>query len=296
MTRNLRSPLLYAGTSASIVNLAVQLIVVASGAADYHDLLFVSHTLIVGGILSVIWLVVTAIRKKILDRQQCGFLITALFIIFSAGIVDMTRYYSSTTQDVSRISRGGLFLFVAILAVYEFRKLLTIQTRGDRAEEMRRLAMEDTLTGLLNRTAFSRYEEELKERGEGRCLFVQLDVNYLKKVNDSYGHAEGDRHIKAAADVIRESFGKYGKVYRVGGDEFIAVLDGRDCSGDYVRAVTAFRVGQQRYNETVKPPVKLLIACGMAEYDFSARDPEAAEHLADARMYENKKSLKLANT
>ncbi|MBR2085910.1 MAG: GGDEF domain-containing protein [Oscillospiraceae bacterium] len=295
LTGSLKSPLLYLGTSASVANLGLQLIGVGLGYADYHDLLFLSHALIVTGIISVVWLVTQAIRQERLSRDQCGFLISALVSIFITGMVDMVRYYFSMNRDVSQISRIGLFLFVAILTVYEFRKLLNIQSKGEMAEKLRRLALEDSLTGLLNRTAFNHFEEQLKGQSNGRCLFVQLDVNYLKKVNDTYGHTEGDRHIIAAASIIHETFGKYGKVYRVGGDEFVAVLDGADCEREYLQAVTAFRVKQQQYNDRVDPPVKLAIACGMAEYDLGDQNPEAAERLADARMYENKKSLKLAN-
>ena len=295
LTGSMDSRLLYLGTGASVANLGLQLIGVGLGYADYHDMLFLSHALIVTGIVSVIWLVVQAIRHERLSRDQCGFLISALVSIFITGMVDMMRYYFTMNRDVSQISRIGLFLFVAILTVYEFRKLLNIQSKGEMAEKLRRLALEDSLTGLLNRTAFNHFEEQLKEQNNGKCLFVQLDVNYLKKVNDTYGHTEGDRHIIAAASIIHETFGKYGKVYRVGGDEFVAVLDGTECEREYLQAVTAFRVKQQQYNDRVNPPVKLAIAYGMAEYDLGDQNPEAAERLADARMYENKKSLKLAN-
>lgn len=295
LTKNLDSLLLHVCISASVMNLILQLTGVLRGVADYHDLLFLSHTLIVIGVVAVVYFVGKAIRQKQLTQEQRSFLLSALAIIFSTGLIDMIRYFFTDSQDVARLSRFGLFLFVMILAVYEYRKLLNIQTQGDKAEELHHLAMEDSLTGLLNRTAFNYFEASLKERTEGKCMFVQLDVNYLKKVNDTYGHSEGDRHILAAASVLRESFGQYGKVYRVGGDEFIAVLDSGNCDQEYILAVTAFRVKQQQYNERMNPPVPLQIACGMAEYDFSTRNPEAAERLADTRMYENKKSLKLAN-
>ena len=295
LTRNMQSLLLHIGTGLSVVNFFIQFSLVLNGTADYHNLLFLSHGLIVLGIVFVSILIAQAIRQNRLDREQRGFLISAVSIIFVSGLLDMIRYYSSNAPDASRVTRVGLFLFVTILAVYEFHKLLNIQSRGEQAEELQRLAMEDTLTGLYNRTAFNYFEQQLKSRTSGKCLFIQLDVNFLKKVNDTYGHAEGDRHIIAAATILKDSFGQYGKVYRVGGDEFIAVLEGINCADDYIRAVTVFRVGQQRYNETAKPPVELQIACGMAEYDCSAQNPEEAERLADSRMYENKKSLKLAS-
>ena len=295
LTKNMNSPLLHLGTALSVINLLVQFGVVWTGLEDYHNMLFMSHGLIICGIVFVCILIWQAIRLKKLNHDQKYFLISAISIIFASGALDMLRYYVNSSSDASQVTRIGLFLFVSILAVYEFRKLMNIQTRGEQADEMRRLAMEDPLTGLYNRTAFNHYEESLKTRSGGKCLFVQLDVNYLKKVNDTYGHAEGDRHINAAATVIKESFGQFGKVYRVGGDEFIVVMEGRNCDQEYIRAVTTFRVKQNQYNESQHPPIVLQIACGMAEYQFSDRNPEIAERLADSRMYENKKSLKLAN-
>lgn len=295
LTKSMDSPLLHIGTGLCVANLFIQFGAVWNGIEDYHNMLYLSHVLIVVGIAFVGILIWKAIRRNAIDREQRQFLIGAITIIFAAGLLDMIRYYVNSTVDASQITRIGLFVFVCILSVYEFRKLMNIQSKGEMAEEMRRLAMEDPLTGLLNRTAFNRFEEDVKKRTGGKCLFVQLDVNYLKKVNDTYGHSEGDRHIVAAATILKESFGQYGKVYRVGGDEFIAVLESKECDQEYLRAVTAFRVKQQQYNDRVNPPVKLQIACGMAEYDFSDCNPEEAERLADTRMYENKKSLKLAN-
>ena len=53
---------------------------------------------------------------------------------------------------------------------------------------------------------------------------MSLDLNGLKRVNDSYGHVAGDELICAAADCMKNSFNEYGKVYRVGGDEFVVII------------------------------------------------------------------------
>ena len=56
----------------------------------------------------------------------------------------------------------------------------------------------------------------------------KLDINFLKKVNDEYGHAEGDRHIINASHIIRESFENIGESFRTGGDEFIVITKSCD--------------------------------------------------------------------
>lgn len=125
-------------------------------------------------------------------------------------------------------------------------------------------------------------EKELRKRTSGQVLFVHFDVNFLKKVNDEYGHAEGDRHLKATAKVLSDSFAEFGKVYRLGGD----------LTEHYQQGISKLEQAQTEYNETQSPPVPLQIAHGMAEYDCSQRDPEIAERLADSRMYEHKRSMK----
>ncbi|MBQ3921111.1 MAG: GGDEF domain-containing protein, partial [Firmicutes bacterium] len=94
-----------------------------------------------------------------------------------------------------------------------------------REENLIRISMTDEMTRLYNRRC---YDEDLKEitktgLSEDLVLF-SVDVNGLKKVNDTKGHAAGDELIKGAADCLALSVGNQGKVYRTGGDEFMAIV------------------------------------------------------------------------
>lgn len=274
-----------------ILNFFAQFFGVPAGWYEYVDMLKVSHALIIIGMPVVIYLIVRSIREKKIDRSQRIYLISALGVIFLSGIADMVRYYAIRSSDPSSVTRIGLVVFAAIFTVYEFRQLVDAHIKSHETEMMRRLAMEDTLTGIYNRTAFTFFEKELLERQKGKCLFIHLDVNFLKKVNDTYGHAEGDRHIIAAARIIKESFGKSGRCFRVGGDEFFVILDGKELQEEYARGLEKFRELIAEYNKE-EHPVPLSIAHGYAEYDCAAQNPEDAERLADSRMYENKKQMK----
>lgn len=83
----------------------------------------------------------------------------------------------------------------------------------------------DELTGFFNRSA---YESDIKILEEGAIddnfVYVSVDVNSLKNVNDSFGHNAGDELLIGAADCLKKCFEPYGKVYRTGGDEFIALI------------------------------------------------------------------------
>lgn len=83
----------------------------------------------------------------------------------------------------------------------------------------------DELTGLLNRRA---YEEDIYQHdvipATEHFVSMSLDVNGLKVVNDTLGHAAGDELLIGASQCMKKSLGPYGQLYRTGGDEFIAIL------------------------------------------------------------------------
>ena len=291
-TGNRTNKLLHFFMALSMLNFLCQAICVPLGIIDYTDATPIDHLMLVLGLLLITYFIIKAVREKAIDRSQRLYLISALGVIAFTGMADMVRYYTFRSPDSYFVTRIGLVLFVVILTVYEFRQFVTGQMKIRETEVMQRLAMEDMLTGLGNRTAFVYYEKELLSRQEGICLFIHLDVNYLKKVNDTYGHAEGDRHIIAAANAIRGSFGEYGRCFRVGGDEFFVVIEGDGCRESYAEAVPKFKSLQSEYNESEQPPVPLSIAHGIAEYDCADCSPEEAEKLADSRMYEDKKNIK----
>ena len=150
----------------------------------------------------------------------------------------------------------------------------------------------DALTGVRSRHSYLEDEKEIN--GEisagmsGTFGLLFCDLNGLKHINDTYGHAEGDEFIKEACRTICHIF-KRSPVYRVGGDEFIVLLRGEDFENrEYLyKMVTSLNYAQEVGR-------KVVIACGMAEYQ-PGTDSAVSDlyKRADAAMYENKKQLKL---
>src|SRR5581483_9052415 len=102
-----------------------------------------------------------------------------------------------------------------------------ISERKRAERELRRLADQDALTGLLNRRGFlDGVQRELRrmQRAEERGALLSLDLDNFKQVNDSAGHAAGDRVLRATADVLRQRLRATDVVGRLGGDEFAALL------------------------------------------------------------------------
>ena len=93
------------------------------------------------------------------------------------------------------------------------------------------MAFVDSLTGLKNRTALAEWEKrinlKIEERGMKDFAIVFADVNNLKEANDVFGHESGDILLNDAAKQIGNVF-KHSPVFRIGGDEFVVILDGAD--------------------------------------------------------------------
>ena len=104
--------------------------------------------------------------------------------------------------------------------------LTDISAQIDREQELRQQAQQDPLTGLYNRAGVKLINARLEQISRG-VLFM-LDLDDFKSVNDSYGHAAGDKLLIAVARILEETFRADDIVARVGGDEFIALMSGSD--------------------------------------------------------------------
>ena len=92
--------------------------------------------------------------------------------------------------------------------------------------ERRKISITDDMTGIFNRRAYDEDCMKIVETNSvSRMTLIMMDVNGLKYVNDTYGHVAGDELLIGAAKCIQTAMGEYGKVYRTGGDEFVALLE-----------------------------------------------------------------------
>ena len=151
----------------------------------------------------------------------------------------------------------------------------------------------DALTGVKSKHAFIEAEKNwnalLQQHKAEPFAVVWCDLNGLKTVNDTRGHQAGDEYIREACHVICNVF-KHSPVYRVGGDEFVAVLTG----ADYENRASLLQ-GFSSANEEHVRSDGVSIACGMSELRReSDRCFGDVVERADAAMYEDKKRLKLS--
>ena len=153
-------------------------------------------------------------------------------------------------------------------------------------------AYRDQLTGVKSKHAYSEDEANLDRRvaaGAAEAFALVLcDVNDLKTVNDTLGHAAGDELIRAGCRRVCTTFA-HSPVYRYGGDEFVAILRG----SDYERRRELVTKMASYNREHVGDSESVIVACGMAEY-IKGADTCVANVFkrADEAMYQNKKELK----
>ncbi len=277
-------------------NFILCLICLTSGITDFANLLILSHAIIAIGIGFMVFMFVREMKMGNIKDNRYRYILLAFSILFATGLIDMFRYYlPGRVEDTAAATRLGLTVFFIVLLVYETTSLYDTNRRSIESDIQARLARVDGLTGLSNRLAFNECEVVLQNDGSGKCLLVQFDVNDLKKVNDKYGHLEGDRRILAAADAIKTTFGTFSGTwcFRTGGDEFMAIMTGPDVEKDYEKALAQFEAYIEDYNNTEKPEVPLSIPCGMAVYESGkGASLVVAERLADDRMYARKVELK----
>lgn len=116
-----------------------------------------------------------------------------------------------------------------------------------------------------------------------------FDINNLKKCNDRYGHAEGDKLIKNASRSIRETFGGFGQCYRIGGDEFAVVI--YDTSKEAIEGgIEKWKQNLDKMNESL--PIHVEISYGYAIRDSLEISEQEVFKTADANMYRMKQQMK----
>jgi len=157
------------------------------------------------------------------------------------------------------------------------------------------LAYTDALTGVKSKTAYieeiRKIEQNLQE-GFNQFGLVFFDLNGLKNMNDTYGHDAGDAYIKNACRLICTTY-KHSPVFRIGGDEFAAILTGQDLlnSGKLMRR---FYERMEIINRDAQRPYeKVSVAAGMAVFKEGIdTDFQSVFKRADDNMYKNKTAIK----
>ena len=216
-------------------------------------------------------------------------------LIHESVILDQIRDISKNNLSTNRNQIAFALiamLFLAAVLLLELRTLSKVKLEAEKetSKTFQNMANTDSMTGVRNKHAYSVYEGAINlkiQNGEIQKLAVVVcDINGLKFINDTQGHAAGDQLIKDACAMICEYF-THGAVFRVGGDEFVVVLQ--------EKGYATMNEVLGELNEKVEANIKdngVVVSMGSSVLqpgDQQLRDVFAR---ADHMMYERKKELK----
>lgn len=269
-----------------------------SGVRDMHSMLaFTSVFSVTTDLMMSVWLISKCIKLKRSGNALINCLLITLGIILRSNctVLETVRSLRADRLDRAGLIRVGMILLCVCFAIGSQIETYRIVEQGLKFDLVSKLAYSDGLTGLGNRTAYLESVETYKNiyKEFKQLGVVYLDVNDLKKVNDNLGHEYGDKLIRTAAKIIEDSFGAFGKPYRVGGDEFCVLMTGNNIEENYKKALVSFQELLEEENNKGTNEYTIRIAHGFSICeDVSENGVEEAIAKADSEMYKNKAMLK----
>lgn len=250
------------------------------------------QTILVGGLL--FFLVVLLMNLKF-SKLESRLSVAGLLVVIICAAYDMlgynlARYFGREELRINGVSSSGIMILICILFLSFYFEMTQKMMEQKERDFLIKSAYTDELTRLHNRRYCMEYMNRLQEERNFSYTVICFDVNNLKVVNDTYGHAKGDVLLKCAADVLAETFENYGFVARMGGDEFVAVVTIADES-QIMLLIEKFLENVARKNRVTKD-LNMSIAYGYASGSQNTGSIEKVYQIADDRMYEKKKQMK----
>ena len=173
-----------------------------------------------------------------------------------------------------------------------FAKLLKLCLERIRLyEKMQELSIYDSLTKVYNRRHFmERYRDEFERANKVKIdlSFLMVDIDYFKKINDTYGHLVGDAVLREVAKLIRANLREIDFIGRFGGEEFSVVLLETDKAS---AIMAAERISSRISRERIKvfdEALNITVSIGVAELPQNTSDPDIFIEVADKALYKAK--------
>lgn len=244
---------------------------------------------------SAIWIALVPISCMIFYGRKMGSIVTAvMFVIlvlaFYTPLGKMAGMYPDYTQTfkvrfpILYVAFYLIALFLESIQQYQFRALEEVNTLNEG------YSTHDGLTGLFNRKGFyDLLESELKTRTYNKIGFIVFDIDFFKRLNDTYGHLAGDEVLIELSEIIKEKLGNSLAQCRWGGEEFlVCYVDEQIKKADLEEFRKAVEAHEFVFNDKT---MKTTISGGVFETNdknFSNRDEWLKN--ADSALYNAKET------
>jgi diguanylate cyclase (GGDEF)-like protein len=232
-----------------------------------------------------VWVLGFPLLTHFLLGSRLGLINTAVFMSLATALY--LQRFAPGADDIgawvefANVAICGL-LFVIVSHAYERYREQTVRQLLD-------MAWTDPLTGLRNRARLEEIvEQQLALAGRGQTLSLLLiDVDHFKDINDRYGHEAGDRALVVVAGLIAERMRRSDYLFRVGGEEFLALLPGCDLAQ---AAGIATEIRELIADSTIEGlrREELTVSIGVAQHGPDGEDFKTLFHEADQRLYQGK--------
>lgn len=262
-----------------VINYNVQLVSVSV-------MIVSEHVLMGATIIAILYSGFTALRKNrnaMLFRVMLGYIVFSGFSILAFGF-----FYKGSTFGYSIYYMIGILGFIFFLVDAACREIYEQLKENANVAIYEQLAYRDMMTGLGNRSAFEKENEE-NGKHKGSIAYIMVDANNLKKINDNQGHHKGDEFLRKIAECIRKGVGSEGNCYRIGGDEFVVSL--KDRTSDEVERIKK-HIQDEIQIADMQNDMEISAAMGSAWTDKKEKDLAKLLKQADTAMYENKQQMK----
>ncbi|WP_237360480.1 diguanylate cyclase [Vibrio marisflavi] len=163
----------------------------------------------------------------------------------------------------------------------------------EKEQKLKVIANKDSLTGLYNRRGFYElaYKKIISQAKENQMALAILDIDFFKKINDSFGHECGDTALVELVGKLNEEFGEPNLLCRFGGEEFLILLTETDLEAAKVK-LESFRKGvaSSPLNLSSDVSTTMTVSLGLAQVKSGSRAIETAIKNADKALYEAKRT------
>lgn len=273
----------------SVVNILLNTFLQVMRIADFRETLWITH-ITFGVVISMGMYMLAREWRTVGLSPKLKLNLICVLACAVGSCVDVIVYYNSSGSATMVCGLTGFLIYVVIFginSVIEARHLMAI---GKEAEKFEKMAYHDQLTGLYNRLAWVDMVKKIGERKE-EYMVIMMDLNDLKKCNDSLGHDCGDKYIQVSAKLMEKAFGNHGTCFRMGGDEFCVLFHSTKVE-IYMECMDRLLAGIRAHNEECDAfPVQ--IAYGVASFDrMLDYDLNDTRSRADAAMYHRKFKMK----
>lgn len=203
-----------------VISLGLQL----TGILELHQSISLFHIILA---LSIVILMIILFLEIKRNNGDFLFFFIGCSIMLISGFADLSLFYIKPIKVISGYFNIGMLIFTLVLSISVGKYILRLTHRKIKNEMLMNIAYKDITTGLYNRRSFDEVMEELDKNINyySNIAIMVVDLDNLKKTNDSEGHAEGDRLILLSSYILKEAYKSVGKAFRIGGDEFVIICE-----------------------------------------------------------------------